>query len=213
MFVNWVLHVLQFVFKVFDHLYYHYSEFFLDSLPVSSSFILTSLFLICSFNCIVFLCLFIIFFLTYCVWGLLLPGFKVEFFLPFGFCPPKTPWWLRGESICPQCGRPRFNPWVGKIPWRRKSQPTPVFLPGRSHQQRSLIGYSPWGCKESDTTERLHFLLRLVQWFVEASYRVRFVLRFFFVCLFDFPLMGKAEWSGNPICWWLGLYFCFIFVV
>ena len=46
---------------------------------------------------------------------------------------------------------------MGKIPWRRKRQPTPVLLPGKSHGQRSLVGYSPWGCKESDTTERLHF--------------------------------------------------------
>ena len=124
-------------------------------------------------------------------------------------------------------------------------------------------GYSPWGCKESDTTEQLHFsffssfiwtsvflvcsficavflclfffkvffsqasrkidffpwkmlnsfflfvsaLLRLVQWFVWASYRVRFVLSF---CLFVFPLMGKAEWGCTPVCWWLGLYFCFV---
>ena len=56
-----------------------------------------------------------------------------------------------------QCGRPGFDPWVGKIPWRRKWQPTPVFLPGESHGQRSLEGYSPRGCKESDTTEGLHF--------------------------------------------------------
>ena len=48
-------------------------------------------------------------------------------------------------------------------------------------------------------------LLRLVQWFVWASYRVRFVLSF---CLFVFPLMGEAEWGSNPVCWWLGLYFC-----
>ena len=46
-----------------------------------------------------------------------------------------------------------FNPWVRKIPWRRKWQPTPVFLPGESHGQRSLVGYSLWDCKESDTTE------------------------------------------------------------
>ena len=45
---------------------------------------------------------------------------------------------------------------VGKIPWRRKWQSTPIFLPGESHGQRSLVGYSPRGCKESDTTERLH---------------------------------------------------------
>ena len=49
----------------------------------------------------------------------------------------------------------RFNPWVGKIPWRREWQPTPVFLPGESHGQRSLVGYSPWGQKESDTMEWL----------------------------------------------------------
>ena len=54
-------------------------------------------------------------------------------------------------------GRPRFNPWAGKISWRRKWQPTPVLLPGKSHGWRSLVGYSPWGCEESDTTEQLHF--------------------------------------------------------
>ena len=50
-----------------------------------------------------------------------------------------------------------FDPWVQKIPQRRKWQPTPVFLPGESHGQRSLVGYSPQGRKESDMTERLHF--------------------------------------------------------
>ena len=49
--------------------------------------------------------------------------------------------------------RLRFDPWVGKIPWRRKWSPTPVFLPGESHGQRGLVGYSPWAHKESDTTE------------------------------------------------------------
>ena len=49
--------------------------------------------------------------------------------------------------------RPGFDPWVRKIPCRRKWQPTAVFLPGASQGQRSLVGYSPWGCKESDTTE------------------------------------------------------------
>ena len=46
-----------------------------------------------------------------------------------------------------------FYPRVGKIPWRRKWQPIPVLLPGKSHRWRSLVGYSPWGRKESDTTE------------------------------------------------------------
>ena len=53
-----------------------------------------------------------------------------------------------------RCKRQGFNSWVEKIPWRRAWQPTPVFLPGESHGQRSLAGYSPWGCQESDTTER-----------------------------------------------------------
>ena len=43
------------------------------------------------------------------------------------------------------------------ISWRRQWHPTPVLLPGKSHGPRSLVGYSPWGCKESDTTEQLHF--------------------------------------------------------
>ena len=52
--------------------------------------------------------------------------------------------------------RCKFNPWVGKIPWRRKWQPTPVFFPGESHGERSLEGYSPLGCHESDTTKHHH---------------------------------------------------------
>ena len=62
-------------------------------------------------------------------------------------------------SAC-QCRRHKhkwrgFHPWVGKIPWSRQWQPTPVLLPGESHGQGSLAGYSPWGHKESDTTEWL----------------------------------------------------------
>ena len=63
---------------------------------------------------------------------------------------------VKQTNTCLQCSRfkrRRFNPWVGKIPWRRAWQFTPVFLPGESHGQRSLVGYSPWGCKESDSTE------------------------------------------------------------
>ena len=55
--------------------------------------------------------------------------------------------------------RCEFNPWVRKIPWRRKGQPTPIFLPGKSYGQRSLAGYSPWGRQESDmakVTEQIH---------------------------------------------------------
>ena len=58
------------------------------------------------------------------------------------------------ESAC-QCRRCGLNPWVRKMPWRRKWQPTPVFLPGIFHSQRSLAGYSPWGRRELDTTEHI----------------------------------------------------------
>ena len=51
----------------------------------------------------------------------------------------------------------QFDPWFGKIPWRREWQPTPVFLPGEFHGQRSLAGYIQWGPKELDTTEQLTF--------------------------------------------------------
>ena len=65
-------------------------------------------------------------------------------------------------SVCLQCRRHSFDPWVRKIPWRRKWQPTPALLPGESHGGRSLVGYSPWGQKESDTTEPLHSLRELL---------------------------------------------------
>ena len=55
----------------------------------------------------------------------------------------------------PAMQRPGFDPWVRKIPWRREWQPTQVFLHGESPGQRNLAGYSPWGPKELDTTERL----------------------------------------------------------
>ena len=76
----------------------------------------------------------------------LVPYFKVSF--PGG-----------SEVKAPACnaGDLGLIPGSGKIPWRRKWQPSPVFLPGESHGQRSLVGYSPQGHKESDMTERLHF--------------------------------------------------------
>ena len=60
------------------------------------------------------------------------------------------------EKNPPTSRIPGFDPWVGKVPWRRKWQSTPVLLPGESHGGRSLVDYSPRGRKESDTTERLH---------------------------------------------------------
>ena len=62
-----------------------------------------------------------------------------------------------------RCG---FDPWVRKILWRRKWQPTPVFLPGEFHGQRSLVGYSPWGLKEPDMNEQ-----RLLQLLIHGMSR------------------------------------------
>ena len=73
----------------------------------------------------------------------------VEYFLGFpGGAGGKEP-----TCQCRQRQRQGFDPWVGKIPWQRAQQPTPVFLPGESHGQRSLAGYSPQGCTELDSTE------------------------------------------------------------
>ena len=70
------------------------------------------------------------------------------------------PWCCSGKEPACRCRRRVLDPWVGKIPWSRKWQPTAVFLPGKSHGQRSLVAYSPQGHKESDTTEQ-HFHFHL----------------------------------------------------
>ena len=76
----------------------------------------------------------------------------LEGLLYLGLCPLRIPYSdLPFKMVLPrahlQCGGPGFSPWVRKIPWRRKWQPTPVFLPGEFHGQRGLEGYSPWGHK------------------------------------------------------------------
>ena len=81
----------------------------------------------------------------------------------------RLPGWFRQERICLRCRRLGFEPWVGKIPWRRKWLPTPVFLPGKSHGQRILMGYCSWGCKVSDMTEAIFTSLHL-KWHSPAPY-------------------------------------------
>ena len=77
--------------------------------------------------------------------------FKINMHITLGG-PPS--WHSGKESTC-QCREHAFNPWVGKVPWRREWPPTPVFVLGESHGQRSQSGYSPWGRIESDRTEQL----------------------------------------------------------
>ena len=79
----------------------------------------------------------------------------IDWLFYWGYYAWRTPLWLRWLRICLQWRRPGFDPWIRKIPRRREWLPTPVFLTGISHGQRSLVGYSPWGRKESDTTEQL----------------------------------------------------------
>ena len=71
----------------------------------------------------------------------------------------RLPLATRGQlaSFPVSSGEGQEDPWVRKIPWRRKWQPTPIHLPGKSHGQRSLVDYSPWDHKELDTTEGHHF--------------------------------------------------------
>ena len=65
--------------------------------------------------------------------------------MPLWDCIELVTWWLSGEESTYQRKGQGLDPWVGKTPWRRRWQPTAVFLPGKSHGQRSLAGYNPWG--------------------------------------------------------------------
>ena len=77
----------------------------------------------------------------------------------------EEPTWQRRR-----CKRPRFDPRAEKIPWSRAQQPTPVFLPGESHGQRSLVGYSPWNTKRWTRLKQFcthaHMHILIIQWFL-----------------------------------------------
>ena len=83
---------------------------------------------------------------------------------------PWLPWWLSGKESACQCRRCRFDPWVRKIPWRRKWQPTAIFSPGESHGQRRLAGYSQWGVTELDMTEMTEHGTHFVEYYPEKYY-------------------------------------------
>ena len=72
------------------------------------------------------------------------------------------PWWLSSKESC-KCRKYGFNLWVRKIPWRRKLQPIPVFLPWKSHGQKSLADYSPWGHKQAKVVNTIYLSLKVAK--------------------------------------------------
>ena len=117
------------------------------------------------------------------------------------------PWWHSGKESTCHCRRHKrlgFDSCVGKIPWNSKWQPNPVFVPGKFHGQRSLVGYSPWGHKEWDTIEHitLNSLARSIQ-----TKKTRF-------WLLGWSSVWESEWL-SPVAslWWHGsLPFFFLYV-
>ena len=115
-------------------------------------------------TCFLFLCMLFLLLFALLFYLLDLISFHLSFPIilsHYCYCSGAAPVLSGEESTC-QCRRLGicgFDPWVGKILWRKKWKPTPVFLPGEYHGQRSLVGYGPWSCKESDMTEHTNTLL------------------------------------------------------
>ena len=124
--------------------------------------------------------------------------------------------WISGEESTYQCRKHGFDPWVGKIPWRRKWQSTPVFLPGKSHGQRSLVVCSPWGCKRiqhdlvtkeqppfsapfTEETVLYHYI------FLTCHKLTDSICLAFFWALFSVPLTNVSVFM--TISYWFWLYF------
>ena len=95
-----------------------------------------------------------------------------------------------------QCRRPGFSPLVGRIPWRRKWLPTPVLMTGELHEQRSPVGYSPWGLKESDSTEQLTFSLLVFHCTCMDEWMDGWICVCVCVCVYT------PQFLYPFICWW-----------
>ena len=122
--------------------------------------------------------------------------FMSQHYLKLGF--PGGP---SGKEPTCQCRRQKrrgFDPWIGKIPWRRAEQPTPVLLPGESHGQRSLVGYSPQGNKDSDMTKMTQHACIIRSW-GDTGFRV-FNMKFCVSSCFCLPLVVEAF---TLCCWQL----------
>ena len=125
------------------------------------------------------------------------------------------PRWLSGKEFACQCRRHRilgFSLWVGKIPWRRKWQCTPVSLPGKSRGQRSLVGYSPWGRKaQAWATEHAHSYPEsregkgegISKWEASSHFKMFVLIGYLPVKIWAKTTMRKHTYS---------VYFCRIFL-
>ena len=113
---------------------------------------------------------------------------------------------------CRRLKRCRFDPWLKQIPLRRAWQPTPVFLPGESHGQRSLVGYSPLGCKESDMTEATWHT-----WCSKVDRQCRRALwKFWWISLYIYIAYVQSLFFFNFILFfffWLQLLFFFFCIL
>ena len=116
----------------------------------------------------------------------------------------RLPWWLKWYRICLQYGRPGFDPWVGKIPWRREWLPTLIFLSAEFHGQRSLAGYGPRSHKESDTTEWLSlsgFILaskaKRTTWAKYPGQNNLFIFPFLKVLFLISSMLIHCIWEGH----------------
>ena len=125
--------------------------------------------------------------------------YAVEVFL-YGLCLWGFPSSLNGKKICLQCSRPGFNPCVRKIPWRRALQPTPVFLPGEFHGQRSLSGYTVHEVEKSRTQlSNFHFLGSFMSCLRGLSYSKVIQCLPIFSILFFFSILFWT--SGAELTW------------
>ena len=123
----------------------------------------------------------------------------------------QLPWWLSGKESACQCRRCKFNHWVGKIPWRREWQPTPVLLPEESHRQRSLEGYSRSGAMLSNLVGRMtrvatehlkcHGRRWRIEFFKKLKKKIIFDLAGSSLPRTGFPLCGKRGLRSGCTAW------------
>ena len=108
-------------------------------------------------------------------------------------------WWLSGREFACQYRRQGFDPWVGKIPWRRKWKPISVILPGKPHGQGSLVGYNPWGCKRvrHNLATKQQQQSSYLDWSIHPSIHGAFppILPFNYFCLLILHLVPLMNFS------------------